>query len=134
MSGASLSSYIHPHLQIAVEVAKSANIPPGNLCVIADSVDGQVGIDDLIVKPKSLPAVERNVFASGKRRKQLALWSFSSGIPGLPKGVMISHGNLIATLCQAYEVEKHQFEEGRTRVACGVLSFYQLPLSFVVAN
>ena len=92
--------------------------------IIDHSLGGYAGIDDLIEHGRNLPPIDRVVFASGESRRRLAFLSFSSGTSGLPKGVMISHGNLIANLCQAYEFDKESLKNGVKRVACGVLPFY----------
>jgi acyl-CoA synthetase (AMP-forming)/AMP-acid ligase II len=111
-------------IDIGLKAAHSANIPRENVIVIGDSVDGFIGIKELIRRGKTLPAVERIVFAPGEAKRRLAFLSFSSGTSGLPKGVMISHANLVANLCQAYEVERHNPHNDKKRVACGVLPFY----------
>ena len=111
-------------IDIGLKAAQSANIPRANIVVMGDSVDALIGINELIRRGKSLPAVERIIFAPGESKRRLAFLSFSSGTSGLPKGVMISHSNLIANLCQAYEVERHNYHDDKKRVASGVLPFY----------
>jgi long-subunit acyl-CoA synthetase (AMP-forming) len=111
-------------IDIGLKAAQSANISRANIIVMGDSVEGFIGINELIRRGKSLPAVERITFAAGEAKRRLAFLSFSSGTSGLPKGVMISHANLVANLCQAYEVERYNPYNDKKRVACGVLPFY----------
>jgi acyl-CoA synthetase (AMP-forming)/AMP-acid ligase II len=109
---------------MALKAAKTANIPPENVVVI-DAADANYrSIDELVVEGKSLPPVERIVFGRGESRRRLAFLCFSSGTSGLPKGVMISHGNVIANICQTYEVDKDVINNGTKKVGCGCLPFY----------
>jgi 4-coumarate--CoA ligase len=109
---------------IGLRAAQAADIPEKNVITISESVDGLRGVNEFIEKGKLLPPIERVKFRPGEARKRMAFLSFSSGTSGLPKGVMISHSNVIANLCQAYEVDKDIVHNGQKQVACGVLPFY----------
>jgi acyl-CoA synthetase (AMP-forming)/AMP-acid ligase II len=109
---------------MALKAAKSANIHRENVIVMDAANINYRSIDELVVRGKSLPAVERIVFVRGESTKRLAFLCFSSGTSGLPKGVMISHGNVIANICQTYEVDKDVINNGTKRVGCGCLPFY----------
>ena len=47
---------------------------------------------------------------------------YSSGTTGLPKGVMLTHHNLVSNLCQTHSVEQLQ----DTEVLIGILPFYHI--------
>ena len=45
---------------------------------------------------------------------QVALLPYSSGTTGLPKGVMLTHGNLISNICQSVSSRELGFVEETT--------------------
>ena len=53
--------------------------------------------------------------------EDLAVLPYSSGTTGLPKGVMLTHYNLVANIMQTLAVEKMESDE----VLIGILPFYQ---------
>jgi acyl-CoA synthetase (AMP-forming)/AMP-acid ligase II len=110
--------------EIALQAAKANNIPLSHVFTIDDYLEDYSGVNDIIKEGRDLPPIERIVFKKGESRRRLAFLSFSSGTSGLPKAVMISHGNIISNLCQSYEFDKGNLQDGIKRVACGVLPFY----------
>ena len=63
----------------------------------------------------------------GEAKKTMAFLSFSSGTSGLPKGVSISHTNVIANACQVYESDFESPFTGRDdNVACACLPFFHI--------
>jgi acyl-CoA synthetase (AMP-forming)/AMP-acid ligase II len=66
-------------------------------------------VDDLIREGKALDRLEPLNWASGDGAKKAAFLCYSSGTSGLPKGVMISHRNVIANTSTASALaEAHQ--------------------------
>ncbi len=55
-------------------------------------------------------------------RQDVVVLPYSSGTTGLPKGVMLTHHNIVANICQTMAVE--QFEEDE--VLIGLLPFYHI--------
>ncbi|KAH6912657.1 amp dependent CoA ligase [Coprinopsis sp. MPI-PUGE-AT-0042] len=89
-------------LPMVIPVAREVGISPSKIYVGRGQVSGRKNIQDLIrnVRSKSL------TFPGARPAKKdtLAYLVFSSGTSGLPKAVMISHGNLIYSLGQAVVV------------------------------
>lgn len=55
--------------------------------------DGSIPFDDLVTRGKSLPSVSTN-----RTFDDVAILPFSSGTTGLPKGVMLTHRNLVSNI------------------------------------
>lgn len=60
-------------------------------------------VNDLIAEGKSAPPLEPLRWEKGQGARQTAFLCYSSGTSGLPKGVMISHRNVIANTMQICE-------------------------------
>jgi long-subunit acyl-CoA synthetase (AMP-forming) len=124
---------VHPKsFEIGRQAATANNIPSSNVFMIDDSLEGYRGLNDITEEGRYLPPIERIVFQKGESRRRLAFLSFSSGTGGMPKGVMISHGNIIANLCQSYEFDKGHLQDELQKVACGVLPLYHSKISICV--
>ncbi|AOW94922.1 AMP-dependent synthetase [Rhodococcus sp. WMMA185] len=84
---------ISPLLPQAKEAAAKAGIPDANLIVL-DGAEGHPSLEDLLAQAAPPPAV------SFDPATQLAVLPYSSGTTGRPKGVMLTHRNLVANVCQ----------------------------------
>ncbi len=102
-----------PHfLDTALEAAGQAGIEE---VFVFGEAEGATAFADLFADGPA-PAVEIDV------REDLAVLPYSSGTTGLPKGVMLTHYNLVANISQTMAVEK--MEEGE--VLIGILPFYHI--------
>lgn len=82
-----------------LEAVRSCLPPTTPFIVIEDGVkpipNGTIPFKDLITRGKSLP----NVKLTNLSNEELAVLPYSSGTTGLPKGVMLTHKNLVANMC-----------------------------------
>ena len=59
------------------------------------------------------------------RDNDLAFLVYSSGTTGLPKGVMLSHGNIMADVLQVYGAVGKSYTSGKDKIL-GVLPFFHI--------
>jgi acyl-CoA synthetase (AMP-forming)/AMP-acid ligase II len=92
-------------LERAREAAKKSGIPDNRIYILEvpkqfaggnGNPKGMKTVDDFIREGKELERLEPLDWASGDGAKRTAFLCYSSGTSGLPKGVMISHRNVIA--------------------------------------
>ncbi|KAF5551582.1 phenylacetyl ligase [Fusarium phyllophilum] len=118
-----------PLLPVALEAAKAANISNDHIFIF--DMPGQTNNSQFIALPSlidegghltPLPPL-RWVKEQGKR--QVAYICFSSGTSGLPKGVMLSHYNIISNIALqvAYETYGRKLAGVETQVGLGLLPF-----------
>ncbi|MEV0948018.1 AMP-binding protein [Rhodococcus sp. NPDC049939] len=84
---------VSPLLPQAKEAAARAGIPDSNLIVL-DGAEGHPALRDLLDQGAPPPTV------SFDPATQLAVLPYSSGTTGRPKGVMLTHRNLVANVSQ----------------------------------
>ncbi|PWY79140.1 acetyl-CoA synthetase-like protein [Aspergillus heteromorphus CBS 117.55] len=98
-----------PLLQTALEGAALAGFPKHRIYLLELPPPLTAGIQapaqyktvsQFIEQGKSLPRLERLKWTAGEGARRTAFLCYSSGTSGLPKGVMISHRNVIANVLQ----------------------------------
>ncbi|RLL95445.1 hypothetical protein CFD26_103828 [Aspergillus turcosus] len=104
-----------PLLSTSLEAAAMIGFPKDRIYLL--ELPPQVGggkeagsgfktVSQLIETGKSLPKLERLNWSAGEGARRTAFLCYSSGTSGLPKGVMISHRNVIANTLQITALEK----------------------------
>ncbi|KAL9020150.1 MAG: hypothetical protein Q9185_002607 [Variospora sp. 1 TL-2023] len=137
-SGANALFTCQPLLSTALEAASRCNIPNSRIYLLdvpKEFAGGQSPpkqfrtVNQLIQEGASLPVLEKLRWDEGQGARQTAFLCYSSGTSGLPKGVMISHRNVIANTLQicTYEaphrerLRKPGEKDNPTEVALGLL-------------
>ena len=124
-SGARFLLTIPPFLDIAREAAADSGVEEVfAVGMERGEVDGATPFEELLGNPAEAPAVEIDPDSD------LAVLPYSSGTTGLPKGVMLSHRNLVANLVQT------QMRLGMSAddVLIGVLPFFHIYGMTVIMN
>ncbi|KAK7050947.1 hypothetical protein VNI00_005059 [Paramarasmius palmivorus] len=91
--------FVQPkYLQSALSVAKEVKIPAKNIYIMGGNVKGHRSFGSMIerVQKANVPLLAPHPVT----KDTLAYLVFSSGTSGLPKAVMINHGNIIYSLYQ----------------------------------
>ncbi|KAJ5148690.1 hypothetical protein N7448_000268 [Penicillium atrosanguineum] len=104
-----------PLLPVALDAAAQAGLPKSKIYLI-DVPDVILGgtkppteyktVNQIAEAGKSLPPLEALNWGPGEGARRTAFLCYSSGTSGLPKGVMISHRNVIANTMQIAAFEK----------------------------
>ncbi|CBY02352.1 similar to phenylacetyl-CoA ligase [Plenodomus lingam JN3] len=112
-SGAKALFTCVPLLQTAREAAKNSGIPENRIYIleVPEQLGGKIPsgmktVDDFIRQGEKLDRLEPLNWQQGDGAKRAAFLCYSSGTSGLPKGVMISHRNVIANTMQIKAFEK----------------------------
>ena len=112
-SGARFLLTIPAFLDKAQHAAQGAGIEE---VFVFGEAEGATAFSDLLQGSGEIPEVEIDP------REDLAVLPYSSGTTGLPKGVMLTHYNLVANIMQTMAVEEIKKEE----VLIGILPFYHI--------
>jgi acyl-CoA synthetase (AMP-forming)/AMP-acid ligase II len=119
-SGSKYLLTIPDFLDVATKAAEAAGVEE---VFVVGEAEGATPLSELMGDPADAP----DVIVSGD---DLAVLPYSSGTTGLPKGVMLTHNNLIANLIQIQDA--FAIEEGDTLV--GVLPFFHIYGQTVIMN
>jgi acyl-CoA synthetase (AMP-forming)/AMP-acid ligase II len=111
---------VAPFLDVAREAAEAAGVE--DIYVVGEA-DGVPSVTELMGDPADAPEVE--IAAD-----ELAVLPYSSGTTGLPKGVMLTHANLVANLVQTHDA----FPISEDDVLVGVLPFFHIYGQTVIMN
>jgi acyl-CoA synthetase (AMP-forming)/AMP-acid ligase II len=121
-SGAKLLLTVPPFLAAASEAAERTG---AELFVLGDPGDGSARpFTDLLGDPGQAPQVELDP------ERDVAVLPYSSGTTGLPKGVMLTHSNLVANILQV----QHCFPISDDDTLIGVLPFFHIYGMTVIMN
>lgn len=111
-------------LSTALKAAKKSNIPEDRVLLLG-------GKRDPTHRVKHWTNIRKTSGASRYRRRKmhpdndLAFLVYSSGTTGLPKGVMLSHRNIIADVLQINGAVGRWYASGKDKIL-GVLPFYHI--------
>ncbi|KAI9037157.1 acyl--CoA ligase [Aspergillus affinis] len=114
-SGAKALFTCLPLLSTALEAASLAGFPKNRIYLIdlpsqltggAKAPAEYKTLEQFLEAGKSLPKLEKLNWSAGEGARRTAFLCYSSGTSGLPKGVMISHRNVIANVLQITASEK----------------------------
>jgi acyl-CoA synthetase (AMP-forming)/AMP-acid ligase II len=120
-SGARLLLTVPAFLEAAREAAGHVGI---EVAVVGEPQEGTIPFEELLGDADAAPEVE---FSPAD---DLAVLPYSSGTTGLPKGVMLSHKNLVANLIQAQGAQGIEAEDK----LIGCLPFFHIYGMIVVMN
>ena len=120
-SGAKLLVTVPPFLDVAREAAEQAG---GVEVFVVGEAEGATPFADLFGDPAQAPSVEIDPEAD------IAVLPYSSGTTGLPKGVMLTHRNLVANLAQV----QGAFPISSDDTLVGCLPFFHIYGMTVIMN
>jgi acyl-CoA synthetase (AMP-forming)/AMP-acid ligase II len=121
-AGARIMLTVPPLLGTASEAAEEAGVE--EVVVLGQDADRATPFAELLGDPGAAP--EPGIDPAS----DLAVLPYSSGTTGLPKGVMLTHRNLVANLCQI----EQRLGVGEESVLIGVLPFFHIYGMTVIMN
>ncbi len=122
-AGASWLITVSPLLPQAREAAQRSSIPDERVIVL-DGAEGHPNLRELLTAGKTPPEVDFDPAT------HIAVLPYSSGTTGVPKGVILTHTNLVANVAQSLEVLRTT-EEDRI---LAVLPFFHIYGMTVLLN
>ena len=127
-----------PLLESAIKAAQEVGMPKNRIYIL-DMADQATGgaknpgfktVNQLIEEGSKQPPLDKLNWSKGDGARKTAFLCYSSGTSGLPKGVMISHLNVIANTLQIYTFDKvfrdtlvRKGEKAYTENTLGLLPF-----------
>jgi acyl-CoA synthetase (AMP-forming)/AMP-acid ligase II len=120
-SGASILLTLPPFLDTAREAAEKAGVDD---VAVVEEAGGVTPFGELLADPADAPEVQIDPASD------VAVLPYSSGTTGLPKGVMLTHRNLVANICQMQVASRIEPED----TLIGVLPFFHIYGQTVIMN
>ncbi|KAF2463973.1 amp dependent CoA ligase [Lindgomyces ingoldianus] len=103
-----------PLLPIALQAAAAVGIPENHVYLIDRSDQTRTStnlscsrksVQDLVTEGGKEPCLDAMLWEPGQGARQLAFLCYSSGTSGRPKGVQITHQNMIANVLQSFALD-----------------------------
>lgn len=118
-----------PFLPIAREAAKKAGIPEDRIILMGARRDPDTRFKHF-TSIRNLAGTSRYRRAKINPKKDVAYLVYSSGTTGLPKGVMLSHTNVIANVLQVSHADQnlkwHEGHDGKGDRIAAFLPFFHI--------
>ncbi|PNP82033.1 hypothetical protein FNYG_04594 [Fusarium nygamai] len=127
-------------LPVALEAAAVANVSKDHIFILdmPDQINNSsfVALSTLIDEGRRLHALPPLRWIKEQGKRQVAYICFSSGTSGLPKGVMLSHYNIISNIALqvAYETYGRKLAGVGTQVGLGLLPFSHIYGLVIIAH